>query len=103
MARDSLGRGHTGHLLGRSPSLPQGMGDGDVGPDVRLRQPRGLAGRGRLALLALDAFRMGRGPAALGGTTLTWDWISFRVYLPYLLAGLAWGWLFFKLTTRKDS
>ena len=43
------------------------MGDGDFGPDVRLRQPRGLDGRDHLALLALDAFGMGRDPAALGG------------------------------------
>jgi len=33
-------------------------------------------------------------------TTLTWDWISFRVYLLYLLAGLGWGWVFFRLMFR---
>ena len=67
MARVPLNRGHAGSLLGRLPSLPSRIGDGDFGPDVRLRQAHGLAGRGHLALLALDAFRIGRGPAALGG------------------------------------
>jgi hypothetical protein len=29
-------------------------------------------------------------------TTLMWEWSPFKLYLLYLLAGLLWGWLFFR-------